>query len=140
MSYNRKRVAFTLVELMVVIVIIGLLAGVASVSVRSYMVRGKQGVAKLEIAKLSEALGTFYTAYDRYPTIEEGLEILSSPSDQFSDGLLDRVPLDPWGNPYEYNQPGRNGAFEVICYGADASEGGTGANQDITSFQVLKET
>lgn len=130
---RQSRAAFTLVELMVVIVIVGLLAGAVSVSVRSYMIRGKQGVAKLEISKISDALNTYYTALDRYPTTEEGIEILVQESDEFPAGLLDKMPVDPWGSPYEYNQPGQSSAYEIICYGADGSEGGDGADSDISS-------
>jgi len=124
---------------MVVIVIVGLLAGAVSVSVRSYMIRGKQGVARLEIAKVSEALSTYYTVFDKFPSVEEGIEVLAKSTEQFPDGLLDHVPVDPWGNPYEYNQPGQDSAFEIICYGADGSEGGTGADSDITSEHLREK-
>ncbi len=130
------RSAFTLTELMVVIVIIGLLAGAVTLSVRSYLISSKQNVAKMEIAKISEALNTFYAQYDRFPGNEEGIEILAQPSEKFADGLLSKVPVDPWGNPYEYIHPGRSKPFEIISYGADGREGGTGAEQDISSVDL----
>lgn len=68
---------FTLVELMVVIVLIGLLAGAVALGTRSYLVAGKQAVAKLEISRICQALDTFFTAYDRYPTNDEGIAILA---------------------------------------------------------------
>ena len=130
------RSAFTLVELMVVIVIIGLLAGAATLGVRSYLVAGKQNVAKMEIANICQALDTFYATYDHYPTNDEGLQVLVEPSEQFVDGILSKFPRDPWRNPYQYNQPGRNGPYEVICYGADGREGGAGAESDISSDKM----
>jgi general secretion pathway protein G len=131
-----ERDAFTLVELMVVIVIIGLLAGAATMSVRSYLIRGKQSVARMEIAKIGQALDTYYTAYDKYPTSDQGLRALVEESEEFPDGLMNKVPKDPWGNDYAYMQPGREAAYEVISYGADKQEGGDAANRDITSLEV----
>jgi general secretion pathway protein G len=130
------REAFTLVELMVVIVIIGLLAGAATMSVRSYLIRGKQSVARMEIAKIGQALDTYYTAYDKYPTSDQGLEALVEESEEFPDGLINKIPKDPWGNDYAYLQPGREAAYEVVSYGADKQEGGDAANRDITSLEV----
>lgn len=130
---RRIRHGFTLVEVMVVIVIIGLLAGAVTMSVRSYLVAGKQNVAKMEIANIVQALNTFYSTHDRFPSNQEGLEILSQPSDEFVDGLLSKIPLDPWKNPYQYNQPGRSRPFEIVSYGADGREGGEGADRDISS-------
>lgn len=118
---------------MVVLVILGLMAGIVVFKTRSYLVMSKQNAAKVEISKISQALETFYAAYDRYPTNEEGLAVLAAPGEKFVDAILNKVPRDPWGNPYQYNNPGRNGAFDVICYGADGREGGEAANKDITS-------
>ena len=128
-----RTLGFTLVELMVVIVIIGLLAGAVTVATRNYLIAGKQSVAKLEISNICQALDTYYAAYDRYPSNDEGLEILTRPSEKFAEGLLSKVPRDPWGHPYEYIQPGRNCPYEVICYGADGREGGEGVDQDLCS-------
>ncbi|EMI25184.1 general secretion pathway protein G [Rhodopirellula europaea SH398] len=125
-------------ELMVVIVILGLLSGVVTISVRSYLIRSKQNVAKMEISKISQALETFYTTYDRYPTNQEGLDVLASPSDEFAEGILTFVPSDPWGNPYEYVSPGRSTPYDVSCYGADHREGGTAADRDITSGDLSR--
>ena len=133
---RHHRQAFTLVEIMVVIVIIGLLAGAVTMSVRSYLVAGKQNVAKMEITNITQALQTFYSTYDRYPSNEEGLEALAAPSDQYVDGLLSKVPVDPWKNSYQYNQPGRKGPFEVVSFGADGREGGEGADRDISSDEL----
>jgi len=131
-----RRSGFSLVELMVVIVIIGLLSGVVTVSVRSYLIRGKQTVARMEIAKIAQAIDTFYGEYDRYPTSDEGLAVLVEKSDKFADGLLNKMPLDPWKHPYEYNYPGQNAPYELICFGADHQEGGTGADADISNTDV----
>lgn len=127
---NTRR-AFSLVELMVVLVILGLLAGLVAFKTRSYLIHGKQNAAKVEIAKIAQALESFYAANDRYPTNEEGLDALAKPSAKFPDGLLTKLPRDPWGRPYQYNNPGRNGPFEVVCFGADGREGGDGANEDL---------
>ena len=141
MFFNRKslelRRGFSLVELMVVIVIIGLLSGVVTVSVRSYLVRGKQTIAKMEIAKIAQAIDTFYGEYDRYPTSDEGLAVLVEKSDKFPDGLLNKMPLDPWKHSYEYIYPGQDAPYELISFGADHQEGGSGADADISNTDVV---
>ncbi len=136
---RRRRNGFTLVELMVVIVIIGLLAGAVTVSVRSYLIRGKQSVARMEIAKICQALDTFYTVHDQFPTVDQGIASLVEDSDEFPDGLLNKLPKDPWGHAYIYQQPGRDGPYEVISYGADNQQGGDKADKDITSSQIESE-
>lgn len=144
MSYKqrlrRRRAckAFSLVEIMVVIVIIGLLASVVTVNVRSYMTRAKQNAARQEIATIVQALEAFYTATGRYPTNEEGIVSLTKPSQKFPEPPLSGEPRDPWGNSYQYNCPGTSGAYDVICYGGDGREGGSGADADITNHN-LKE-
>lgn len=135
-QHPRRRAAFTLVELMVVIVLIGLLAGAVAVGTRQYIISGKRAVAKLEISRICQALDTFYTAYDRFPTNDEGIEVLAQPSDKFAAALLSETPKDPWGRPYEYIHPGRETAYEVLSFGADGREGGTGADGDISSTSL----
>lgn len=135
-AQRARRSGFTLVELMVVIVIIGLLAGVVTFSVRGYLITSKQNIAKMEISKVAQALETYYTIYDRYPSNEEGLTALAQPSEKFPDGILTKVPRDPWGSPYQYNCPGRNVAYEVISYGADHREGGESGDRDISSAEL----
>ncbi len=135
-QHPRRRAAFTLVELMVVIVLIGLLAGAVAVGTRQYIISGKRAVAKLEISRICQALDTFYTAYDRFPTNDEGIEVLAQPGDKFAAALLSEVPKDPWGRPYEYIHPGRETAYEVLSFGADGREGGTGADGDISSTSL----
>jgi general secretion pathway protein G len=124
------------VEIMIVIVIIGLLAGVVTVNVRSYMTKAKQNTAKNEIATIVQALDTFYASYGRYPSNEEGLTVLTEATEKDPEPLLSGDPIDPWGQPYQYNSPGSAGPFEVICYGADGRQSGTGAEADITSDQL----
>jgi len=138
--YPRRRTkrAFSLVELMIVIIIMGLLAGMVTINVRGYMLRARASVACGEISNIVKALETFQPAYGRYPTNEEGLEILTKPTDKFPEPLLDGKLTDPWGNPYQYLSPGTGVPFEVISYGADGREGGEGADADISS-KDLKE-
>ena len=131
---------FSLVEIMIVIVIIGLLAGVVTINVRSYLIKAKQNVARQEIANIMHALDSFWAEYNRYPTNEEGLEILIRPTEKNPEPLLTgrEAPRDPWDREYLYNSPGSSGPYEVISLGADGREGGEGADADITSDK-LKE-
>ncbi len=129
---------FTLLEMMVVLVLIGLLAGMVSLSTRHFLIKGKQNAARAEIATICQAIETFYATYGRYPTNEEGVAILTQKTDRLPVPLLTQAPIDPWGRPYQYNMPGRTDAYDVICFGADGREGGTGADQDIVSSN-LKE-
>jgi general secretion pathway protein G len=121
-------------------VIIGILASLVVFRTRSYLIVSKQNAAKVEIARLVQALETFYSIHDRYPTNDEGIEVLAIKSDEFPDGILNKVPDDPWRRPYQYNSPGENGPFEVISLGADGREGGAGADTDIHSDDFDKQT
>jgi len=123
---------------MIVIVIIGLLAGVVTVNVRSYIIKARQNAARQEIATIVHALDTFYATYSRYPTNDEGIEALTKPTEKLVEPPLTKMPADPWGNAYQYNAPGSKGPYEVVCYGADGREGGEGADADISS-DSLKE-
>ena len=135
---RRQRSGFTLVELMVVLVILAMLSGVVTVSIRTYLLRSKQSVAKIEISKMVQATDTYFATLDRYPSNAEGLAILAAQTEDFPEGILTFVPSDPWGNSYEYRSPGAESEYEIVCFGADKREGGTGANKDITSMELAK--
>lgn len=130
---SRVKHGFSLIELVVVIVIIGILASLVAFRTRSYLVVSKQNAAKLDISRFVQAIDTYYAAHDAYPSNEAGLELLTAKGDMFVDGIVKSIPLDPWKNPYQYNSPGADSAYEVICLGADKREGGEGADRDISS-------
>lgn len=134
---TKVRRALTLVELMVVVVILGILATTVTVSVRDYLVSGKQNAARQEMAQILAALELFFLENDRYPTNSEGLALLREKSERHPDGLLRGGDLnDPWGHPYQYVYPGVHGTFDLVCYGADGLEGGSGGNQDLNSWEL----
>ena len=129
------RVGFSLVELIVVMVIIGMLAGIVTLATRRYLISARKNTAKAEISRMVEAIDSFYAENGRYPTNEEGLDVLVNPIDGSSEGYLKKINQDPWKRDYEYNSPGRdNQAYEVLCLGGDGREGGEGENEDITSY------
>ena len=132
--HSRQR-AFTLVELMVVVVILGILATIVTISVQDYLVKGKQTAAQAEIARLTEALNLYYLENDRYPDNDEGLAALKKTTPQHPQGILQGDLLDPWGKPYVYVYPGLHAAFDVLSLGADGQEGGSGADTDIISWE-----
>jgi general secretion pathway protein G len=137
---NRKsEQGFTLIEILVVIIIIGLLA--ALVGPRLF---GKVGMAKLKAAKAQiELFGTAFDAFrldtGRYPTTEEGLKSLREKPSGIENWegpyLPKEIPVDPWGKPYVYKSPGEHGDYDLISYGLDGAEGGEGENQDIVSWK-----
>jgi len=126
--------AFTLVELMVVVVIIGILATVVTVSVNDYLIKGKQSAAKAEIAQISNALQLFYTEFDRYPDNNEGLALLQKSTAAHPHGILQGDLLDPWNHAYVYVYPGLHVAFDLCSYGANGQAGGTGADEDLCNW------
>ena len=130
---------FSLVELMVVLVILGLLAGVVTVSTRMYLTKAKASTARMEISTICGGLETYYTLYGNYPSSDEGLEVLTVAQEGEDQAILTQKPIDPWGKPYQYNYPGRNGAFDVYSLGADGREGGEGANADIGNWDLKRQ-
>jgi len=129
-SPSAFRAAFSLVEIMVVVVIIGLMAGLVTYSVTVYLDKAKVKTARADIATLAGAIDSYYLDKSRFPATQEGLQAVA--------GYLTKkaIPNDPWGHPYQYIQPGRNGPFDIISYGADGREGGTGADADITNADI----
>lgn len=137
---------FTLVEVLVVIAIISLLAGVVLLNIAPQIGMGSQAAAKAQIQVLSSAVVTYRMAHGRYPTQPQGLEALVRkpeiepiPENYPDGGYLNSrtLPLDPWKRPYIYLCPGRQREpFEIISYGADGEPGGTGANADISSAEI----
>lgn len=120
---------FTLVELMVVIVIIGLLATVVVVNVMPAQDTARVKKAQADIALLEQAAEMYRLNRLAYPAGEQGLQAL------VSEGFVKRLPNDPWGNPYRYAAPSRNGApFDIYSLGADNAEGGEGDDADIGTF------
>ncbi|HEX5768753.1 MAG TPA: type II secretion system major pseudopilin GspG [Burkholderiales bacterium] len=115
---------FTLLELLVVIVIIGLLAGYVAPRYFSQVGKSEIQVARAQIDALEKALDQFRLDHRRYPSAEEGLAALEP-------YLKKALPNDPWGRPYVYRTPGQRGAYEVISYGRDGKAGGSGEDADV---------
>jgi general secretion pathway protein G len=130
---------FTLVEILVVITIIGLIMGLVGPRVLNYLGESKTKAAKIQIESFSSALDLFFLDNGRYPTTSEGLTALvqrNTSSRTWNGPYLKGtvVPTDPWGQPYLYRSPGEHGAYDVISYGSDGQEGGTGTAADVTSW------
>jgi general secretion pathway protein G len=133
---------FTLVELMVVIVIIGLLATIVALNVLPSGDTARVEKAKADIAQIEGALELYKLQNLTYPTTTQGLQALVSapagladPSRYQRGGYLKRLPDDPWGRAYLYASPGRNGEADIWTNGADGREGGEGIDADIGSWQ-----
>ena len=133
MSYDVRRLrssrGFSLIEIMVVIVIIALLAGLVGISVAGYTDRARVTKAKADLATIAGAVKSYYGDHGRYPDASEGLSILVPE-------YLEQVVKDPWGGEYQYEYPGQGGAFDVICFGADGREGGEDVDADLTNWSV----
>ena len=135
---NRRRQAgFTLLELLVVLAILALLAGFAGPRVMSYLGGAKVQSAKIQMQSLSTAMDLFLLDMGRYPTAEEGVAALVEPprtdADKWRGPYLDKksAVVDPWGQPYRFRRPGREGPFDIYSTGADSAEGGDGDDADL---------
>ena len=138
-SAHRGERGFTLVEILVVITIIGLIMGLVGPRVLNYLTESKAKAAKIQIESFSSALDLYFLDNGRYPNSSEGLgALVQRPGSTMSwngpylKGAV--VPNDPWGNVYVYRAPGQHGTYDIMSYGADGQEGGTGSAADIVSW------
>jgi general secretion pathway protein G len=128
---------FTLLELLVVIVIIGLLAAYVGPKYFAQLGKSEVTIAKAQIEAFSKALDTYRLDVGRYPTTEEGMgALLTKPPTALKwNGpyLQKAVPADPWSHPYIYRSPGSKGDYDILSYGRDGQPGGSGEDADITN-------
>lgn len=131
---------FTLIELMVVLVIIGVLAALIVPNVLDRADDARTTAAKTDIGNLAQALKLYKLDNQRYPSAEQGLQsLIAKPTAGIIPTgwrpYLEKLPLDPWGKPYQYLNPGIKGEIDVMSFGADGVAGGDGKNADIGSWQ-----
>jgi len=140
LTQRRKQSGFTLIEIMVVVVILGILAAFIVPNLMDKPEQAKITKAKADIASLEAALDLYRLDIGTYPTTDQGLEALTEkPSDAPSwkeGGYLKKLPNDPWGHPYNYLNPGIHGTVDIFSYGADGGDGGDGANADIGNWMT----
>ena len=141
LTRTRRRLTsgFTLIELMVVLVIIGVLAALIVPNVLDRADDARVTAAKTDINNLMQALKLYKLDNQRYPTAEQGLQALlvkpgTVPIPANWKSYVDKLPNDPWGRPYQYLNPGIKGEIDVMSFGADGQPGGEGKNADIGSW------
>ncbi len=139
-ALSRQR-GFTLVEVMVVVAILGILAALIVPKIIGRSDDARIVAAKQDVATLVAALKLYRLDNQRYPSTDQGLKALVEkpavdpvPANWKTGGYLDKLPRDPWGNPYQYLQPGVHGELDVFSLGADGQPGGTGTDADIGSW------
>lgn len=132
---------FTLIEVMIVLVILGVLAALIVPKIMGRPDEARVVAAKQDIATIAQALKLYKLDNRRYPSVEQGLEALVKrptvePLPPNWKSYLERLPQDPWGNPYQYLNPGIHGEVDVLSYGADGKPGGEGFDADIASWAL----
>jgi len=138
-----RQTGFTLIEVMVVVVILGILAALVVPKVMSRPDEARQVAARQDIGGLLQALKLYRLDNRRYPSSEQGLRALVEkpaqpplPDNWKPGGYVERLPLDPWGQPYQYLNPGLRGEIDVFSFGADGIAGGEGADADIGNWAL----
>lgn len=138
---RRRRAGFTLIEIMVVIVILGVLAALVVPKIMSRPDEARIVAARQDISSIMQALKLYRLDNSRYPTTEQGLTALVTrpttepiPNNWKGGGYLEKLPRDPWGQPYQYLNPGVRGEIDVFSFGADGQAGGNGNDADIGNW------
>jgi general secretion pathway protein G len=141
-ALKRADEGFSLIELMVVIVIIGLLTTVVVVNVLPSQDRAMVEKARADVRLIEQALEMYRMDTLKYPSLEDGISVLTDVprGNSFrTEGYIKALPRDPWGNEYQYLFPGEHSKFDVFSYGADGRPGGEGLNADIGNWQAEKD-
>ncbi len=141
MMKQRRQSGFTLIEIMVVVVILGILAGVVVPRIMDRPDTARISAAQHDIRAIESALNLYRLDNNHYPSTDQGLEALvepprGNPEPRNWQGYLDSVPKDPWGNEYQYLNPGEHGDIDIFSYGADGRPGGEGVNAEIGNWQI----
>ncbi|WP_372874318.1 type II secretion system major pseudopilin GspG [Pseudomonas sp.] len=140
MPRPRPSPGFTLLEILVVLVILGMLASLVGPQVFKQLSGSKTKAAQLQIQELSAALDLYRLEVGRYPTTQQGLDaLITQPRnvDQWNGPYLKKsvIRKDPWGNDYQYRYPGQHGEYDLWSHGADGREGGDGEDRDVLSWE-----
>jgi general secretion pathway protein G len=143
MQKANKQKGFTLLEVMVVLVIIGLLVAIVAPNVLDNQDKAMVQKARADLSSLEQALEMYRLDNFNYPTTEQGLDALvekptlaPEPKNYRENGYIRRLPSDPWGNDYQYRQPGEQGRVDIYSLGADGREGGEDLNADIGNWDL----
>ncbi len=139
---HKSDAGFTLIEIMIVVVILGILASIIIPRMMSRPEEAKRVSAVTQIKNIEAALKMYKLDNGFYPTTEQGLEALVTKPDtgriprNWKEKYLDRIPKDPWGNEYLYLSPGLHGKFDLFSYGGDGIEGGEGNDADVANWNL----
>jgi len=143
MHKQSKQRGFTLIEIMVVMVILGLLVAIVAPNIMGRSDQAKVTIAETQLKNIQSALDLYRLDNSHYPSTQQGLEALVSkpsgspePNNWNPDGYLKSVPEDPWGNQFQYVSPGTEGPYDLYSYGADGQEGGDGDAADISVWKT----
>lgn len=143
-QFNRSA-GFTLIEIMVVMVILGLLVAIVAPNILGRSDQARVTVAQTQMSNIGNALDLYRLDNSHYPSSQQGLAALVSkpsgspePRNWNPDGYLKSVPVDPWDNEYQYISPGRNGPYDLFSHGSDGREGGDGDAADISVWDSAK--
>ena len=131
--YNKKQNGFTLIEIMVVLVIIAIMASFVVPSVINRPDQARLTKVKNDILTIESALDLYKLDNGNYPSNDDGLKELIADEDNL---YLKRLPLDPWNNPYQYANPGKNSKIDIFSLGADSQIGGNGSDKDIGNWNL----
>jgi len=134
---------FTLIEIMVVMVILGLLVAIVAPNIMGRSDQAKVTVAETQLTNISKALDIYRLDNSHYPSTQQGLDALKSrpsgspePKNWNPDGYMKSIPQDPWGNDFQYVSPGSEGPYDLYSYGSDGQEGGDGDASDISIWAI----
>ncbi|KPQ01622.1 type II secretion system major pseudopilin GspG [Marinobacter sp. HL-58] len=143
MKNRNSNKGFTLIEIMVVMVILGLLVAIVAPNIMGRSDQARVTVAETQLSNIANALDLYRLDNSQYPSTQQGLEALveepsgsPEPKNWNPEGYLNSVPEDPWGNEYQYISPGSEGPYDLFSYGADGREGGDGDDADISVWNV----